>query len=122
MKYIKHLPRRNATPQNMPIPGSNQVPNSAGGYAFPVDDWVRLDRFLILGSEGGSYYAGERELTRESAEAVLRCIREDGLRAVARIREISRSGRAPRNDPAIFALAMAAKLGDEPTRKAAFAA
>ncbi len=121
MKYARLFSTR-ITPQREPIPGSTQVPNSAGGYAFPVDDWVRLDRFLILGSEGGSYYAGERALTRESAEAVLRSIKADGPRAVAHIREISRSGRAPRNDPAIFALAMAAKLGDEPTRKAAFAA
>jgi 60 kDa SS-A/Ro ribonucleoprotein len=110
------------TPQREPIPGSSQVANSAGGYAFPVDDWVRLDRFLILGSEGGSYYASERRLTRENAEAVLHCIRAEGLRTVARIREISNSGRAPRNDAAVFALAMAAKLGDEPTRRAAFAA
>ena len=121
MKYVRHVSTR-VTPQRESIPGSTQVPNSAGGYAYPVDDWVRLDRFLILGSEGGSYYAGERELTRQNADAVLRCIKEDGLKAVASIREISRSGRAPRNDPAIFALAMAAKLGDEPTRKAAFAA
>lgn len=121
MKYVRHVSTR-VTPQREPIPGSTQVPNSAGGYAFPVDDWVRLDRFLILGSEGGSYYAGERHLTRENAGTVFRCIKEDGPRAVARIREISHSGRAPRNDPAIFALAIAAKLGDEPTRKAAFAA
>ena len=121
MKYTRHVSTR-ATPQWEPIPGTSQVPNSAGGYAFPVDDWVRLDRFLILGSEGGSYYAGERALTRDNAGAVLRCVEEDGPRAVARIREVSHSGRAPRNDPAVFALAMAAKLGDEPTRKAAFAA
>ena len=121
MKYMRHVSTK-STPQWEPIPGSSQVRNSAGGYAFPVDDWIRLDRFLILGSEGGSYYAGERALTRDNAEAVLGVIKEDGLRAVARIREISHSGRAPRNDPAVFALAMAAKLGDEPTRKAAFAA
>ena len=121
MKYVRHFSTVQ-TPQSEAIPGSIQVANSAGGYAFPVDDWVRLDRFLILGSEGGSYYAGERELTRDNAEAVLRCIKEDGARAVARIRDISKSGRAPRNDQAVFALAMAAKLGDEPTRKAAFAA
>jgi 60 kDa SS-A/Ro ribonucleoprotein len=121
VKYVRHVSTR-ATPQWEPIPGSSQVPNSAGGYAFPVDDWVRLDRFLVLGSEGGSYYASERQLTRQNAQAVLRAIREDGPRAVARIREISHSGRAPRNDPAVFVLAMAAKLGDEPTRKAAFAA
>ncbi len=121
MKYVRHFSTR-ATPQSEPIPGSGQVPNSAGGYAFPVDDWVRLDRFLIHGTEGGSYYATEHGLTRDTAEAVLRCVNQDGSRAVARIREISHSGRAPRNDQALFALAMAAKLGDEPTRKAAFAA
>jgi 60 kDa SS-A/Ro ribonucleoprotein len=121
VKLVRHFSTR-ATPQSEPIPGSSQVLNSPGGYAFPVDDWVRLDRFLVLGSEGGSDYAGERQLTRDNAEAVLRAIQEDGLRAVSRIREVSHSGRAPRNDPAVFALAMAAKLGDEPSRKAAFAA
>jgi 60 kDa SS-A/Ro ribonucleoprotein len=121
MKYVRHFSTR-ATPQREPIPGSNQVRNSAGGYAFPVDDWVRLDRYLILGTEGGSYYAGEHQLTRDNAQAVLRAIQADGPRAVSRIRDVSREGRAPRNDPAVFALAMAAKLGDEPTRKAAFAA
>ena len=87
--------------------------------AWAVDDWTRLDRFLILGSEGGSYYATEQALSRENAEAVVRCVAQDGLRAVARIVEISVAGRAPKNDPALLALAIAASLGDEPTRKAA---
>jgi len=108
------------TPQSEPVAGT--VPNSAGGYAFPVDDWTRLDRFLVLGSEGGSYYAAERTLTRENAESVLRAIAEDGPRAVARIVEISKSGRAPKNDPAIFALALAAAAEDPATKQAAFAA
>jgi len=113
---------RKVTPQSQAIPGSAQVPNSAGGHAWPVDDWVRLDRFLILGTEGGSYYASERALTRANAEAVERCIRVDGKRAVERIVAVSDAGRAPKNDPAIFALAMAAKLGDFETRRAALAA
>jgi 60 kDa SS-A/Ro ribonucleoprotein len=108
------------TPQSEPIPGT--VANSAGGFAFPVDDWARLDRFLVLGSEGGSYYAAERALTRENAEATIRAIQEDGARAVARIVEISHSGRAPKNDPAIFALALAASLGNEETKQFAMAA
>jgi 60 kDa SS-A/Ro ribonucleoprotein len=118
-KYTRHVGTRR-TPQSEPIPGTYQVRNSAGGYAFPVDDWVRLDRFLVLGSEGGSYYATERELTRANADSVLRCIQTDGQRTVMRIREISVGGRAPKNDPAIFALAMAAKLGDDDTRKLAY--
>ena len=39
-----------------------------------------------------------------------------------RIVAISDEGRAPKNDPALFALALAAKLGDVDTRRAAFAA
>ena len=108
------------TPQSEPIPGT--VANSAGGYAFPVDDWMRLDRFLVLGSEGWSYYAGERALTRDNAQAVIRCLQADGARAVARIVAVSDAGRAPKNDPALFALALATAVGDEPTKRAAFAA
>jgi 60 kDa SS-A/Ro ribonucleoprotein len=107
-------------PQSRPLPG--QVPISAGGHAWALDDWARLDRFLVLGSEGGTYYISERKLTVENAEAVKRCIAADGVRAVARIAAVSDAGRAPKNDPAIFALAMAAKLGDDATRKAAYAA
>ncbi len=120
--YLKVFSRAVAavTPQTQPIP--NTVPNSAGGYAFAIDDWARLDRFLILGSEGGSYYAGERVLTRENAGAVLRAIQEDGVRTIARIVEISISGRAPKNDPALFALALAASAEDLATRRAALAA
>ena len=71
--------------------------NSAGGFAWAVDDWTRLRRFLILGSEGGSFYAGERTLTRENATAVWRCVEADGARARARDRRGQHGGsRAPR--------------------------
>ena len=48
--------------------------------------------------------------------------RPDGPQFISRIVATSESGRAPKNDPAIFSLALAAKLGDEPTRRAAYAA
>jgi 60 kDa SS-A/Ro ribonucleoprotein len=118
MSYLKrHGTRR--VPQWAPIPGSDQVPNSSGGFAWTVDDWTRLRRFLILGSEGGSYYASQWKLTRENSKTVERCVREDGKRAVAEIVRVSDEGRAPKNDPALFALALAAGLGDDETRKAA---
>jgi len=110
------------TPQSEPILGSGQVPNSAGGFAWPVTDAVRLDRFLILGAEGGSYYSTGRALTLENAEAVLRAIESDGPGVVRRVVEVSEAGRAPRNDPAIFVLAIAASRGDLATRRAAFEA
>jgi 60 kDa SS-A/Ro ribonucleoprotein len=120
--YLKIFSRTSAavTPQSAPIPKT--VPNAAGGYAFPVDDWARLDRFLLLGSEGGSYYASERTLTRDNAGSVLRAIASDGERAVARIVAISTAGRAPKNDAALFALALAASAEDIATRRAALAA
>jgi len=104
------------TPQSEPIPGSTQVANSAGGYAWSVDVWTRLERFLILGAEGGTYYIGERDLVRENAGVVLEALKLDGGRAVRLIRDISFSGRAPKQSPALFALAMAAASDDESTR------
>jgi 60 kDa SS-A/Ro ribonucleoprotein len=112
----RHISRR-ATPQSEPIPGrSDQVENSAGGYVWAVDKWTMLDRFLILGTEGGSYYINEPKLTRQAAKSVEACIHEDGPRVVDRIVEISQAGRAARNDPALLALALAMSAGNEETR------
>ena len=86
---------------------ARQVANNAGGYVFAIDDWARLDRFLVLGSDAPTYYQSARALTRENAKAVLDCLAADAARAIARIVEISVSGRAPKQDPAIFALALA---------------
>ncbi|HET7622075.1 MAG TPA: TROVE domain-containing protein, partial [Gemmatimonadaceae bacterium] len=121
-QYFATRLRRLVTRQAEPIPGTTQLPNSAGGYGWAVDRWTRLDRFLILGSEGGTFYVGERELTREHAASAIECVAEDGVRVVRRVAEISDSGRAPKNDPALFVLALAAGLGDDATRASAFAA
>lgn len=108
--YAKHVSSK-ATPQSEPVFGRNQVQNNAGGFVFAVDNWKRLDRFLVLGSDKGSYYVKERELTQENAAVVLECMREDFRRTVDRIVEISENGRAPKNDEAVFALAMACSTG-----------
>lgn len=110
------------TPQSEPVPGKAMVPNSANGYSFAVSDWERLERFLILGSEAGSYYATERKLTLENAAAVIACARADGAEAVRRIVAVSRDGRAPKNDYAVFALALVAANADAAGKKAAYGA
>ena len=111
-------------PQSEPIIGreAEMVRNAAGGYVFPVTDWTRFERFLILGTNAGTYYASARALTTDNAAAVRRCLDADGPRAVQALVDISTHGRAPRNDPALFALAMAASFGDAETRRAAGAA
>jgi len=120
INYAKLFNRR-VTPQSQPIPGSTQVRNSNNGYSWQVDDSTRLDRFLILGAEGGTYYIGERELVKQNHDSLIRCIKADGIRAVNRIVEISEAGRAPKNDPAIFALALVVTHGDAQAKTHAFA-
>lgn len=119
--YARHF-NPTAIPQTESIPGTAQVPNSAGGYAWAVDDWERLRRFVVLGADGPTYYASARTLTRENAEAVLRCVAADTARTVETIATLSEAGRAPKNDPAIFALALAAACGPPGARALAFAA
>ena len=98
---------------------SDQKLNNAGGYVFTLDDWARLDRFLILGSDSNTYYCSEKKITKDNLAAVQRCIQLDGPRTIARIVEISDSGRAPKNDPALFALAACCGATDNVTRKLA---
>lgn len=114
--YLTSAISTEKTPQSEPIPGSNQVANSAGGFSWEVDKWTQLERFLILGAEGGTYYIGERKLVQDNAKAVLACIAEDGPRAVKIISDISDGGRAPKNDPALFALALCIANGSIPDR------
>lgn len=121
MRFTKHLSMKK-TKQRMAIPGAGQVQNSAGGFVWTADSWSLLDRFLILGTEGGTYYIGEHKLTRDNAKNVMELIKLDGEKVVTRIVEVSESGRAPKNDAAIFALALCASFGETPVRQAAFAA
>src|SRR6266550_6491052 len=118
-KYAKHVSSK-VTPQSEAIPGSSQVPNSAGGFSFEISPFQKLDRFLILGNEGGSYYASEKAMTKTNAKNVIDLIKTDGIKVVQRVIEISDAGRAPKNDPALFVLALAAKYGNLDTRRAAY--
>jgi len=109
------------TSQMSPVIGKNQVQNNAGGYVFALDEWKRLQRFLILGSDSSTYYVSAHELTKDNANVVAECIQKDSKRTVDVIVEISDSGRAIKNDPAIFALAMVVGTADEEGRKYALA-
>jgi 60 kDa SS-A/Ro ribonucleoprotein len=112
---------RNRTPQSRPA-NSRQVKNNAGGFTFVVDDDTRLRRFLVLGTTGGTYYQGEQELTKQNADMVVKFAAENPIRLVEILTEISVAGRAPKQNPTIFALAAAASSPVEAGRKAAFEA
>lgn len=118
--YTKHGGTRKTSVAE-PIPGRNTEMgvNPGGGYGFPTDKWTQLNRFLITGSAGSTYYVKAKELTKDNLGNVLECIKDDGARVVRTIVEISDAGRAFKNEPAIFALAACAGAEDVKTRKAA---
>lgn len=98
-----------------------QVKNNAGGYVFKVDPWMRLNRFLVLGTAGGTYYVSEKKHTYDNIDALLALIKLDGERVVNTLVEISLAGRAPNNDHAIFCLALVTANGNDVAKKLAYA-
>lgn len=101
--FTRHAEARQSEPAR-----PDQVPNNAGGYTFKLDDHKRLNRFLTIGTEGGTYYVGERALTRDNAAVVTRMAAHGDPFLVSHAVMVSHDGRAPSNDPALFALAAAA--------------
>jgi 60 kDa SS-A/Ro ribonucleoprotein len=102
------------TPQGQQVPGrTEQVKNNAGGYVFEVTPIVWLRRFLTIGTAGGTYYVGENALTAEAGNKLLEFTKTDFLhrQMVDEIVEISLAGRAPKQDPTLFALAIACQHG-----------
>ena len=107
------------TPQHRRA-SAGQVPNSAGGYVFALDDAARLRRFLILGADGGTYYTKAQTLAIDNAKVLERMAAADPRALVDTIVEVSTSGAAPKQNPALFALAHAASVPQ--TREAALGA
>lgn len=114
--------KKAVTSVNAPMPGREvaQAANNGGGFSFVLDQWGVLDRFLMLGSESAGYYVSKKEKTKLGFDTVKKCIAADGVRVVNRALEYSLAGRAPKNDPAVVVIALAAVYGDEATRVAAY--
>jgi len=116
MRYTKLVSQ--PVPQSEPL-NSRQTQNNAGGYVFQIDIWARLDRFLILGSDSPTYYQTAKALTRENAKVVTECFDTNPVKTIDAIVSVSVEGRAPKNDSAIFALAIGASHSDVKVRQLA---
>jgi 60 kDa SS-A/Ro ribonucleoprotein len=112
-KHLVATIQRETTPSQLEPYREDQVENSAGGYSWGVDEWTHLRRFLILGSKGGSYYASEKDLTKQGFDTIEKCLSINGRRLVDTIVEVSVQGLAPKNDYAIFALAVVVAKGSD---------
>lgn len=92
---------------------ADQVVNSAGGFVFKVSEVSRLERFLILGTDGGTYYVGEKDLTKSNVDFIRQMIQSDPGTVIKTVIDVSDAGRAYRNDAAIFVLALMLAEGPE---------
>ncbi len=105
------------------VPASeDQVCNSAGGYVWPVSNMNRLRRFMVLGTEGGTYYIQSKDLGMENIDCIQRLI-EDGLgeEVVKEIVTFSVEGRTAKQNPLMLALVQCARCStDLKTKKAAY--
>ncbi|GHF48830.1 60 kDa SS-A/Ro ribonucleoprotein [Deinococcus metalli] len=101
--------------------GPRQVVNNAGGFVYALPDEARLTRFLILGTDGGTFYATERAHTLQATEFVKTFVLLDAGAALRVTLDVIRAGRAPKPDPALLVLALIAKTApDAAHRKAAW--
>lgn len=106
--------RNTRTPQNDRVLGrDDQAANNAGGFVFGVADEDRVMRFLTLGTDGGTYYQKEQEHTLENAKFMIGFATDHGSRLVRLLADVSVAGRAPRQNPALFALALVFAFGDD---------
>ena len=117
---LRGISTRNV-PQTQPV-DARQVRNDSGGYSFVTSDLDRLKRFLVLGVDSGTANLSARDLALQNVDVVQRMIANDADELISTIIDFSVNGRAPRQQPGLFALAMAASLGDRECRSYALAA
>jgi 60 kDa SS-A/Ro ribonucleoprotein len=98
-----------------------QVKNNAGGYVFQVSDMVHLKRFLFLGTEKGSYYMNEADLTKQNVESLEKLVKGGhGAEILELLLEIEKDNRIAKPSTMLFTLAYMAKLGDTDLKKKVF--
>jgi 60 kDa SS-A/Ro ribonucleoprotein len=97
-----------------------------GGETYKLKnlELTRLTRFLILGTETGSFYQSSKELTRENSTVAQKLLDnpETGPAAVAEIVRVSHEGLAEKQDATLFCLALATRSSNLATRQAAYQA
>lgn len=98
---------------------SSQVKNNTGGYVFEVSDKDRLERFLILGVDGGTYYVSEQDLATQNVNWLIRLIKASPQIVLDTVWDVSSKGRSYRNSAAIFTLALMLNYADDMYKDAA---
>lgn len=101
---LKKINNHATAPTEKALP--NQVENNAGGFVFAVSDKSRLERFLIIGTDGGTFYVGEKKLTDENVAFLKDLIARDETLVRETMLAVADGNRAFRVSPTIFTAAM----------------
>lgn len=107
---------------NLPVGerlSDHQVQNNTGGFVYEVSPKSRLERFLILGVDGGTFYVSENDLTKQNVDWLKGIISDDPQLVLDTILDVSTTGRAYRNSAAIFVLALVLNFGSDSAKKVA---
>lgn len=83
-----------------------QVENSAGGYVYEVDSATRLRRFLVLGTEGGTFYASQKDLTKANVQFLKTFASMEPAHYYSVLHDADRDNIAPRHSTILLALAV----------------
>ena len=105
-----------------PIPqtkrsNKREVKNNAGGFVYKINKWKRFNRFLIIGSGSGTYYVSAFDHTSDNVEIIKKCLNDDYKRTVDVIVEVSTKALAAKQEPTMYALAIAMSHDDVKCRR-----
>ena len=94
--------------QYVPREGHEEVmhKNSCGAYVYQVSDKELLERYLILGTATGTYYAEATTLTSDAIREIKKLATTSGQMVLDTVKDIYESGRAPKQSSIIFVLGL----------------
>ncbi len=110
------------TPQTQPARGyeEQQKRNLAGGYSFLVAEEFRLRRFLLLGTEAGSYYQSPEALTRDNVAFVSEMIKRNSATVLEIVRDHIKRRWYLRPYAIFFTLVLLTEAAEPEVRKGAW--
>jgi len=106
---LNNIGTSNVTGQQVPRKGHENimVKNNAGGYTYTISDEDLIDRILVLGTSSNTYYSSAEKLTQDSINSIHKMISNGkGQMIVDHVKSIYENGRAPKQDPTFFVLAL----------------
>jgi TROVE domain. len=103
----------------IPLPG--QVENEQGGFSYPVKEIEHLKRFIVLGTEGRTYYAKQEERENQKIACVLSLLEKGYVDEILRILvEYSTQGRVYKEDSILCVFANCCQSKDADIRRKSY--